>query len=96
MRPLLELPTVGWFFALNPFVPFLNLIREPVTHGHPQAAMACLAAALLTLTILPAQSAFGVSKEIVQLQTQVQDLQDQMTKISTSFNERMVFIVNLL
>jgi tol-pal system protein YbgF len=55
-----------------------------------------LSSALLTLTLLPAQSAFGVSKEIVQLQTQVQDLQDQMTKMSTSFNERMGVMRNLL
>lgn len=55
-----------------------------------------LSSALLTLTLLPAHSAFGVSKEIVQLQTQVQDLQDQMTKMNTSFNERMGVMRNLL
>ena len=31
--------------------------------------------------------AWGVSKEMVQLQTQVQALQDQMTQMQTSFNE---------
>ena len=40
--------------------------------------------------------AWGVSKEIIELQTQVQALQDQMTHMSTSFNERMGVMKNLL
>ena len=55
-----------------------------------------LSSALLALTLLPAQSAFGVSKEIVQLQTQVQHLQDQMTQMKQSFDERMGVMRNLL
>lgn len=55
-----------------------------------------LSSALLTLTLLPAQSAFGVSKEIIQLQTQVQQLQDQMTQMKQSFDERMGVMRNLV
>ena len=40
--------------------------------------------------------AWGVSKEMVQLQTQVQALQDQMTQMQTSFNERMGIMKNLM
>ena len=40
--------------------------------------------------------AWGVSKEIVQLQTQVQALQDQMTQMQQSFNERMGVMKNLM
>ena len=38
---------------------------------------------------LSASPAWGVSKEIVQLQTQVQQLQEQMTAMKSSFDERM-------
>lgn len=55
-----------------------------------------LNSALLALMLLPTQSAFGVSKEIVQLQTQVQQLQDQMTQMKQSFDERMGVMRNLL
>ncbi|ABF39595.1 Tetratricopeptide repeat protein [Candidatus Koribacter versatilis Ellin345] len=54
-----------------------------------------LGSALVAVTFLPAPS-FGVSKEIIQLQTQVQQLQDQMTAMSTTFNERMGVIRNLI
>src|SRR5438270_12283384 len=40
--------------------------------------------------------AFGVSKEIIQLQTQVQNLQDQMTQMRQSFDERMGVMKNLV
>jgi len=40
--------------------------------------------------------AFGVSKEIVQLQTQVQALQDQMARMQQSFDERMGVMKNLI
>ena len=52
-----------------------------------------LAALLLTFSSLPA---FGVSKEIVQLQTQVQNLQDQMAQMKQSFDERMGVMKNLI
>jgi tol-pal system protein YbgF len=44
---------------------------------------------LLALALAAATPAFGVSKEIVQLQTQVQSLQDQMARMQQSFDERM-------
>src|ERR1700734_453650 len=40
--------------------------------------------------------AWGVSKEMVQLQTQVQGLQDQMTQMQASFNERMGVMQHLM
>jgi len=43
---------------------------------------------------LPA--AWGVSKEMIQLQTQVQALQDQMTHMQQSFDERMGVMKNLM
>jgi tol-pal system protein YbgF len=52
------------------------------------------------LVLLPllwlAPSAWGVSREIVQLQTQVQALQDQMTHMQQSFDERMGVMKNLV
>jgi tol-pal system protein YbgF len=44
-------------------------------------------AVLLAVTSTP--PAWGVSKEIIQLQAQVQALQDQMTQMRQSFDERM-------
>ena len=40
--------------------------------------------------------AFAVSKEMVQLQTQVQQLQDMVQHLQTSNDERMGVIVNLV
>src|SRR5919109_369150 len=40
--------------------------------------------------------AFPVSKEIIQLQTQVQALQDQMSRMQQSFDERMGVMRNLV
>src|SRR5512147_1875683 len=45
---------------------------------------------------LMATPAFSVSKEIIQLQTQVQALQDQMTQMRQSFDERMGVMKNLV
>jgi len=52
--------------------------------------------ALLVALGLSAAPAWGVSKEIVQLQTQVQNLQDQMTQMRQSFDERMGVMKNLV
>ena len=51
---------------------------------------------LALLGLWSALPAFGVSKEIVQLQTQVQALQDQMTQMRQSFDERMGVMRNLV
>lgn len=51
-----------------------------------------LAAALLVLSL----PSFAVSKEIVQLQTQVQALQDAMARMQQSFDERMGVMRNLV
>ncbi len=52
-----------------------------------------LALLALCLTTMPA---WGVSKEMVQLQTQVQQLQEQMTAMQRSFDERMGVMNNLV
>ena len=44
----------------------------------------------------PRLPAFGVSKEMIQLQTQVQQLQEQMTAMQRSFDERMGVMNNLV
>ncbi|HXZ33411.1 MAG TPA: tol-pal system protein YbgF [Terriglobales bacterium] len=53
---------------------------------------------LVVLTSFSASvpAAWGVSKEIIQLQTQVQALQDQMTHMQQSFDERMGVVKNLM
>jgi len=48
---------------------------------------------ILWVSVAPA---FGVSKEMVQLQTQVQQLQEQMTAMQRSFDERMGIMRNLV
>jgi tol-pal system protein YbgF len=48
---------------------------------------------MLWLTITPA---WGASKEMIQLQTQVQQLQEQMTAMQRSFDERMGVMKNLV
>ena len=50
-------------------------------------------ALLLTIWIAPA---YGASKEIIELQTQVTQLQQQMTTMMRSFDERMGVMKNLL
>jgi tol-pal system protein YbgF len=52
--------------------------------------------ALLMAFSLEVTPAWGVSKEMIQLQTQVQQLQDQMTHMQQSFDERMGVMKNLM
>jgi tol-pal system protein YbgF len=52
-----------------------------------------LVVVVLCLALTPA---WGVSKEIVQLQTQVQALQDQMAQMKQSFDERMGVMQHLV
>lgn len=52
--------------------------------------------ALLCMLWLAATPAWGVSKEIIELQTQVQQLQEQMTAMQRSFDERMGVMKNLV
>lgn len=52
----------------------------------------CLIAALSLFSV----PAFGVSKEIVQLQTQVQALQDQVARMQQSFDQGMGVMKNLI
>src|SRR5437763_4959077 len=51
---------------------------------------------VLLLLVWLAAPAWGVSREIVQLQTQVQARQDQMTHMQQSFDERMGVMKNLV
>jgi tol-pal system protein YbgF len=52
--------------------------------------------ALLAVLWLGIEPAWGVNKEMVQLQTQVQQLQEQMTAMQRSFDERMGVMKNLV
>ncbi|MGB2837670.1 MAG: transporter, partial [Candidatus Sulfotelmatobacter sp.] len=52
--------------------------------------------ALLCMFWLAVTPAWGVSKEIIELQTQVQQLQEQMTAMQRSFDERMGVMKNLV
>jgi tol-pal system protein YbgF len=52
--------------------------------------------ALLSTLCLAAAPAWGASKEMIQLQTQVQQLQEQMTAMQRSFDERMGVMKNLV
>lgn len=52
--------------------------------------------ALLLMLGLSVAPVWGVSKEMVQLQTQVQQLQEQMTAMQRSFDERMGVMKNLV
>ncbi len=57
------------------------------------------ATALAVITLMMAASAtpaFAVSKEIIQLQTQVQDLADRIAHMQQSFDERMGVMRNLV
>ena len=53
-------------------------------------------ALVLLFTLSLALPAFGASKEIIQLQTQVDQLQQAMTQMKQSFDERMGVMKNLL
>lgn len=50
----------------------------------------------VALLLVAVQPAFAVSKEMVQLQTQVRDLQDRMARMQQSFDERMGVMRNLI
>ncbi len=52
--------------------------------------------ALLAMLWLAATPAWAVNKETIQLQTQVQQLQEQMTAMQRSFDERMGVMKNLV
>jgi tol-pal system protein YbgF len=52
--------------------------------------------ALLSVLSLGVSPAWGVNKDMVQLQTQVQQLQEQMTAMQRSFDERMGVMKNLV
>jgi len=55
-----------------------------------------IVALLTAMLALGPSTAFGVNKEMVQLQTQVQALQDQMSRMQQSFDERMGVMKNLI
>src|SRR5882762_10954895 len=60
----------------------------------PQAVSKILA--LTAALWLAAAPAYGASKEIIQLQTQVQQLQEQMATMRQAFDERMGVMKNLV
>ncbi len=62
---------------------------------HRQIVFATVVLAL-SFGVFSAPKAYGVSKEMVQLQTQMQDLQDRIDKMQRSFDERMGVMKNLI
>ena len=56
----------------------------------------CRFVALFSILLLGTIPAWSVSKEMVQLQTQVQQLQEQMTAMQRAFDERMGVMKNLV
>lgn len=50
----------------------------------------------LAIALFSAPPAFGVAKEIIQLQTQVQALQDQMNQMQAAFNQQMGVLQHLI
>src|SRR5216683_2159128 len=68
------------------------MFRESSMKPHRFSVFVALVA-VLWLGVAPA---WGVSKEMVQLQTQVQQLQEQMTAMQRSFDERMGVMKNLV
>ena len=52
--------------------------------------------ALLSTLWFATTPVWGASKEMIQLQTQVQQLQEQMTAMQRSFDERMGVMKNLV
>jgi hypothetical protein len=72
-------------------VPPILQLKEQVMKTHRYSIVV-----VLLMACIYGMPAFGVSKEMVQLQTQVQGLQDQMTQMQTSFNERMGVMQHLM
>ncbi len=58
--------------------------------------VAVLVAVALAVSMSAPQSMYGANKEIVQLQTMVQALQDQMARMQQTFDERMGVMRNLI
>jgi tol-pal system protein YbgF len=56
----------------------------------------CILLALFSALWLSVSPAWAVSKEMIELQTQVQQLQEQMTAMQRSFDERMGVMNNLV
>jgi tol-pal system protein YbgF len=73
-------------------VPPILQLKEQVMKTHRYSTIVVLLIAFCVYGI----PAWGVSKEMVQLQTQVQGLQDQMTQMQTSFNEKMGVMQHLM
>jgi tol-pal system protein YbgF len=67
-----------------------------VTGGAMRKHIIQLSAVVLFALAGAAPQAFAVSKEMIQLQTQVQQLQDMVQHLQTSNDERMGVIVNLV
>ena len=55
-----------------------------------------LSVAVMAVLFFEVAPAWGASKEMIQLQTSVDDLKNQMTQMTQSFNERMGIMKNLL
>jgi tol-pal system protein YbgF len=70
--------------------------NPPPAAARTEVTMNSRRISIALFAILALTPAFGVSKEIVQLQTQVQALQDQMARMQQTFDERMGVMKNLV
>ncbi len=62
----------------------------------PKRSLSIACATLAAFLLLPSSPAYAVSKEIVQLQTQVQQLQDAVARLQQSNDERMGVMKDLI
>jgi tol-pal system protein YbgF len=71
-------------------------VRYSASNGMVTMKLHRILPVLLLGLLLASLPAFGASKEIIQLQTQVQLLQDQMSRMQQSFDERMGIMQHLI
>ena len=65
--------------------------------SHPRSSVRIASAALLAaIAFFPSSPAFAVNKDMVQLQTQVQELQDAVARLQQSNDERMGVLKDLV
>ncbi len=63
--------------------------KQPLNRKLSRPAMRLASAALLAALLICSSPAFAVSKDMVQLQTQIQQLQDAVARLQQSNDERM-------
>ena len=82
--------------ALRRYVPEFHMEGFMNKKRFPQFLLLALVGAVALWVALTPAPADGANKDMVQLQTQVQQLQDSMTQMKQGFDERMGVMKNLL